>query len=636
MAETACKYKTDMVNFISSLRKILCSLAMFVGLRKLQSNGAIGRYPLGAKGILPPTSYIRRVKEMRKFAALLSVFAVLVCSVPVQGASVFKIECITCSCNADNELNVISYDATKNAPDYSLRIAGRYTGGDKAYKMKGIADGVFAGENLSYVYVENTSGLTIGARAFQGAKVGRISGSAVSSHQFEIVGTNGSVTDIGDEAFAGLSTEDDFVIKGLAHCMIGKGAFQNIKVTGEFILAGSVDTLGDYACAGLSAEYMVIPKKIRHFGTGVFQGTGIENFEIGEEVESLGSQMFAGCSRLKTITLPNVSNLTSVAKDTFPDREDLTIVITNEQTDLSMYHFKNYPHLVFQTGKDIAFDSPVMRYIIANNLTFKQGEDGDVVSPEDTGYPTQSPGIDTPATDPPAATTIPATESPAATAIPATESPVATAIPATESLAATAIPVTESPAATAIPVTVPPVIVPATESPAAVPATEKPAAEPARREASPVYVIKQIKYRIRGKNTVSVIGCTGKIKSKLTVPDTVQISGRLYKVVKIEPKAFRKNGRIKKAVLGDFVTEVGKEAFAGCRKLTRIQFGKGVARLGKRVLQGDKHLKKIVFRGRKLKAIGKKAFSGVPKSVDILVSAKKAQYYKKLINRSNS
>ncbi len=554
---------------------------------------------------------------MRRYVALISMLAVLLGSVPVRGATTFEVGSLTFSSNTENGLNVIFYDSDKNAPDYELKIAGVYEKNSQKYLLKEISDGVFAHKKFSYVYIENVSGLAIGAGSFRGARVGEIAGSSITKHKFEITGSNGRVTEIGDKAFSEMQVEGDVTITGLDDCSVGRAAFQNLKANGEIRLTGSVDTLGDYAFAGVSADNIVIPKGIRHFGDGVFQGVGILNFVFDEEVESLGSRIFEGCEELKTITLPQENHLTSVAEDAFPDKEDLTIIVPNDQTDLSAYHFEKHPHLIFQTEEDIAADSPVMQFIIENDLMYKQGENGKIISPGDPEYP--MPGIDTPGVEKPLET-----EGPLKTALPS-ESPSAgpseTSLPSEMALPTIEPLKTEEPSKTALP--------PQTALQTAI-------VPPVKEKEASLHMVKQIKYRIQRNNTVSVAGYTGKVGSRLRIPNTVQIDGRLYKVVEIEAKAFQKNQRIKKVVLGNFVAKVGKKAFAGCGKLTEIRFGTGMVRLGEQALKGDRRLKKIVFRGNKLKTIGKKAFRGVPKSVDIIVSKKKAKYYKKLINRSNA
>lgn len=121
---------------------------------------------------------------------------------------------------------------------------------------------------------------------------------------------------------------------------------------------------------------------------------------------------------------------------------------------------------------------------------------------------------------------------------------------------------------------------------------------------------------------------------KLQIPDMVMIGGSLYKVAGIEKKAFQKQKNIRTVQVGNYVTEIGDEAFAKCSRLTKIQFGTGVKTLGKRVLYQDKKLKKIIFKGKRLKVIGKKTFFGVPRGVDIRADKTMVKKYAGLINRS--
>ena len=105
-------------------------------------------------------------------------------------------------------------------------------------------------------------------------------------------------------------------------------------------------------------------------------------------------------------------------------------------------------------------------------------------------------------------------------------------------------------------------------------------------------------------------------------------------MVNIEKRAFYKQKKLVRAVVGDYVETIGEKAFAGCVNLTSIQFGAGLKSMNKKVLYQDRKLKKILFKGTKLKAIGKKTFSGVPKKVDIRAKKEKIKEYAKLIRKS--
>lgn len=131
-----------------------------------------------------------------------------------------------------------------------------------------------------------------------------------------------------------------------------------------------------------------------------------------------------------------------------------------------------------------------------------------------------------------------------------------------------------------------------------------------------------------------VIGAAKKTLKKLQIPDTVKINGRLYKVTKIQNKAFKGQKKLETVSVGNYVKNVGDEVFANCLKLKKIQFGNDLTKLGKKVLYHDKKLAKIIFNGKKLRQIGKKTFEGVPHDVDIRGVRSKVKFYAALIKKS--
>jgi uncharacterized protein YjdB len=100
---------------------------------------------------------------------------------------------------------------------------------------------------------------------------------------------------------------------------------------------------------------------------------------------------------------------------------------------------------------------------------------------------------------------------------------------------------------------------------------------------------------------------TNKKKTSIKVPDTVNISGQIYKVTVIADKAFKNNSKLKSVTIGKNITKIGKEAFSGCKKLS-----------------------KIIIKSTKLKTVGKNAIKGINKKATIKVPKKQLTKYKKL------
>lgn len=571
-------------------------------------------------------SYRVMSRGVRKMIAFICLLSLLIPYIPAKGAGIDSVGDGSVSIiKADGCLRVTSYNASKNAPEYAVKIACMYMGSEEKYKFTHIDDRVFEGKTLTQVYLEGTSGLTIGKRAFQSAKVTAMTGSSITTHKVEITGNDsgGGVYDAGEYAFSAMQVDGDFAIH-FSNGKIGTGAFRNAKIGGTLYLYGSIDTLGDYALAGASMEKMWTSYKICHIGEGAFQKTPITNYKLGDCLETLGSKVFDGCENLREIVLPENGNIKTVAEDAFPDKEGLTIVIPDEQTDLSIYHFDNYEKLTFQTDENIAEDSPVLQYLTEKGLTYKMGAEGSIVKPIPSASASPSPSI-TPSPSPSAAPSPSPSAEPSPSITPSS-SPSAEPSPSVV------------PSPSAVPSLSPgvrPGVSPGVTPKASLVPTKKPSMAPTKKPvAKKRYTVKKIKYQITGKNIVMVTGLAGKGKKKLTIPDTVSMNGRLYKVVEIRKKAFKNQKKIQEVVIGNFVKKVGAEAFAKCKKLRKIQFGTRTKSLGKRIFWKDDKLKKIVFKGKKLKVIGKQAFKGVSREVNIIVPRMKAKSYRKLIKRS--
>lgn len=120
---------------------------------------------------------------------------------------------------------------------------------------------------------------------------------------------------------------------------------------------------------------------------------------------------------------------------------------------------------------------------------------------------------------------------------------------------------------------------------------------------------KGIRYKI-SDNTGAV--CVGlekntKINGFLTIPDTIPLLGKKYKVKSIAANAFQKS------------------------KMTGVSIGKNVRNIGKSAFMNCKKLKTIKIKSKKLKSVGKKAFKGIKAKAKIKVPAKKLKAYKKLL-----
>lgn len=164
------------------------------------------------------------------------------------------------------------------------------------------------------------------------------------------------------------------------------------------------------------------------------------------------------------------------------------------------------------------------------------------------------------------------------------------------------------------------------------------------------------KVKVLGSSAVSYSGPTSKIIKTASIPATVKIGGKTYKVTTIGAGAFSGCTKLTSVKIGKNVNTIGKKAFYNCKKLTKVTIGanvtsigvsafekctslksvvipKKVKKIGKRAFYGCKKLKKITIKTSKLskKSIGAKAFKGIYSKATVKVPAKKLKTYKKYL-----
>ena len=146
------------------------------------------------------------------------------------------------------------------------------------------------------------------------------------------------------------------------------------------------------------------------------------------------------------------------------------------------------------------------------------------------------------------------------------------------------------------------------------------------------YPVGNGKYKMLSTDKVAFVGAVNKKKKTLKIPDVVTIAGRLHRVVRIEKRAMKGCATLQTVMIGNQVTEIGEEAFYKCKKLQKVTIGSRVVKIGKSAFRSDKKLKRLIFKGSKVKKIGKKALKGVPRKVKITAPKKSVTKYKKLLN----
>lgn len=528
----------------------------------------------------------------------------------------------------------VSFNSTKMLEEGGLLGVAPYLkqNGSSAitYNMTGINPDVFKYQTVAQVRVGSNNGITIGSRAFESLQVKKMVGSPITEHTVTISG--GMIKEIGENAFRGIYVDGDCTIQTIAGT-VGRHAFQDAVVNGTFMMAGNIERLDDYAFSGLRVKKLRCTGSIKEIGNYAFQDTELDHFTLDPSHEVIGSKIFEGCDQLQTITLPTGNNLRSVAEDAFPNKEGLVIKIPADAADLALFHPEHYTKPIFEVSDTISDDSREIAILKESGVLWRKGADGKLMrgdKPADETPQPETPPVETPAPTPlmtpTAMPTIAPSITPAPTAMPTITPPTTPA--------ATQTP-TQTPDPNTDPTMHPTPAAPAAKTDAPPNTPSEPPVTPVNTAAGKGFVHRGLRYRICGKNAVSVTGAVSKKRTAVTIPDVLRKGEQLYQVRQIGKDAFSHMKKLKKVKIGNFVIKIGDRAFANCPKLRQIHFGSRLKTLGKQVLYKDRTLKKIVLRGVHLKAIGKKTFFGVPPKVDIQVPNTKIKKYQKMIRKAS-
>ena len=140
----------------------------------------------------------------------------------------------------------------------------------------------------------------------------------------------------------------------------------------------------------------------------------------------------------------------------------------------------------------------------------------------------------------------------------------------------------------------------------ATPAPTAPVATPAV-DTNKTYAVNGVDYKVDAEGNATV-AAVNKKATKATIPATVAIEGKEYKV-----------------------TEIAAGAYKNCKKLKSVVIGKNVKVIPAKAFMGCKSLKKINIKSTVLKKVGKNAFKGINKKAVIKVPKKKKAAYTKLL-----
>lgn len=124
-----------------------------------------------------------------------------------------------------------------------------------------------------------------------------------------------------------------------------------------------------------------------------------------------------------------------------------------------------------------------------------------------------------------------------------------------------------------------------------------------------------------------------KKKTSVTIPTTVKIEGKSYKVTAIEKNAFKGNKKLKSVKIGSNIEKIGANAFNKCVNLKKVTIPSKVKAIQKGAFANCKNLKSITIQTKKLtkKTVGAKAFKGTHPKATVKAPKGKAKAYKTLL-----
>ena len=84
------------------------------------------------------------------------------------------------------------------------------------------------------------------------------------------------------------------------------------------------------------------------------------------------------------------------------------------------------------------------------------------------------------------------------------------------------------------------------------------------------------------------------------------------------------------------ISTIGIGAFKNCKKLKSVIIGKSIVFIEKNAFYGCKNLRKVTFKTKILRKIGKKAFKGTHKNIKFKCPKKKLKKYKRMIRNAGA
>jgi len=125
------------------------------------------------------------------------------------------------------------------------------------------------------------------------------------------------------------------------------------------------------------------------------------------------------------------------------------------------------------------------------------------------------------------------------------------------------------------------------------------------------------------KKTVRLVKAKAKKSAKMGVAGSISINGVKYTVVEVGAKAFKGIKTLKQITLSKNIKTIGKQAFAGCKKLSKVVVKSTVLKTIKSgAFKGTSKKMTVIFKSKKVKAKTRKALLKKMKKAGMSKSAK--------------
>lgn len=315
--------------------------------------------------------------KMKRFLGLVLTFALVLTSVPLTGLAETEQSAVTSEEDAENEPVVLSEDGIVASgtcgenltweldSEGTLTISGTGDMCDFEYNQSNhVVSSPWFDICDQIITLKIANEITsIGAYAFYNCN--SLSSITLSENLISIgsdafascinlveVQLPDSVTTIGYEAFHGCSSLSKFVIPAnttnfsqstLSRCnkLITAGPLGS----GSNIEFGWTNSIPDYAFDGcISLIEIEFPEKLKEIGEGAFLECGISEISLPDSVESIESNAFASCNKLKRVVLPE--NLSSIGQYAFSRCENLEyLFVPGSLIDIESRWISNCPQL---------------------------------------------------------------------------------------------------------------------------------------------------------------------------------------------------------------------------------------------------------------------------------------------------